>query len=98
MTQVRNRCRFFFATACIGSVFLCVAATGFCPNVQKFVALALGLNLTVGLALTYDRQEWPHRVHEIIPYVVFLCECTDIAKRNEGTTCNIAAGRRARVV
>lgn len=39
-----------------------------------FLILMIGLNLTVGLALTYDWREWPHRLQEIILYVIFLCE------------------------
>lgn len=51
-------------------------------GVQIFVILAIVLNLSVGLALTYDVREWPHRLQEIILYVIFLCECNlEIADR-----------------
>lgn len=73
-SQIRNRCRFFFGTACVVSVGLCLTAAVVSGGVQTFVILVIVLNLTVGLALTYDIREWPHRLQEIILYVIFLCE------------------------
>lgn len=43
-------------------------------GVQTLLILMIALNLTVGLALTYDWREWPHRLQEIFLYVIFLCE------------------------
>lgn len=70
--EVRHRCRFFFAMMCLFSVGLCVVSATVSSGVQMFLILMIGLNLTVGLALTYDWREWPHRLQEIILYVIFL--------------------------
>lgn len=72
--QIRGRCQLFFTVACVVSATVCFSAAIVSRSVQLFVCLSIGLNLVVGLALTFDPKEWPHRLQEALLYVVFLCE------------------------
>ena len=41
---------------------------------QLFLVAALVWNAVVGLLLTHNVCEWPHRLQELLLYFVFICK------------------------
>lgn len=39
---------------------------------QFFLAFMVAWNGAVGLSLTYNFREWPHRLQEVLPYYVYF--------------------------
>ncbi|CAM9418859.1 unnamed protein product, partial [Discosporangium mesarthrocarpum] len=63
---------FFVMGACVMSMFWVFFAAAVTVGGRVFLALAIGLNLGVGLVLTHDLREWRHRFEEIVFYLLFL--------------------------
>lgn len=41
---------------------------------QAFLVVTVGWNAAVGLLLTHNAREWPHRLQEVLLYCIYICE------------------------
>lgn len=60
------------------TVVLVVVAALLSRSAQVFLAVMVGWNLGLGLVLTFDIREWLHRLHEVLPFCVYVGELTFI--------------------
>lgn len=72
--QVRSRCHVFFTVACVATIACVVATAVLFRAGQLFLGVTVAWNAAVGLFLTHDVREWPHRLQEVLLYCVFICE------------------------
>ena len=56
------------------TVAVVVAAAMVSPVGRAFLGVMIVWNTTLGLLLTHDVREWPHRLQEVLPYCVYTCE------------------------
>ncbi|CAN0213709.1 unnamed protein product, partial [Ascophyllum nodosum] len=69
--KIRTKCQFFFTAASLVSVTVMLAALMVSPNARVFNCILIGITFVLGLALTFDVREWPHRALEFLPFFIF---------------------------
>ncbi len=72
--QISARCQFYFTTASVVTTAVLVTAALVSRVGRAFLGIMVVWNVAMGLFLTHDVREWPHRLQEVLPYCIYTCE------------------------